>query len=75
MRVVLWWSGLKIPLKETMFHPHNHADLVAGGGKGQVPCLRIETDGGEVRWLYESIDIIRYLRGDIQSSKAINSSG
>ena len=36
-------------------------ELVEGGGKGQVPCLRIEEDGGEVRWMYESFDIIRYL--------------
>jgi hypothetical protein len=26
-----------------------------------VPCLRIERDG-EVTWLYESLDIIAYLR-------------
>jgi glutathione S-transferase len=38
------------------------AELIAGGGKGQVPCLRIETDDGNVRWLYESADIIAYLR-------------
>jgi len=32
-----------------------------GGGKTQVPCLRIEQAGGEVEWMYESDDIIRYL--------------
>ena len=37
-----------------------HAELVAGGGKGQVPCLRIEGEDGKVRWMYESDDIIRY---------------
>jgi len=36
-------------------------ELIARGGKGQVPCLRIEEESGEVRWLYESFDIIRYL--------------
>ncbi len=36
------------------------AELVAGGGKGQVPCLRIEDDGGKVQWMYESDDIIKY---------------
>ena len=39
----------------------NHAALVSGGGKGQVPCLRIESDNGDVQWMYESDDIIRYL--------------
>jgi glutaredoxin len=36
--------------------------LVAGGGKKQVPCLRIE-EGGTTRWMYESRDIAEYLRG------------
>jgi glutathione S-transferase len=35
-------------------------ELLAGGGRAQVPCLRIESDSGS-RWLYESEDIIRYL--------------
>src|SRR5437588_3635915 len=38
------------------------AELVAGGGKVQVPCLRIEAPDGSVRWMYESRDIGRYLR-------------
>lgn len=42
-------------------------ELVQGGGKGQVPCLRIETEQGEVRWMYESDDIIKY----IQESKLV----
>jgi glutathione S-transferase len=36
-------------------------ELVEGGGRATVPCLRIERDG-EVHWLYESRDIIDYLR-------------
>jgi len=35
-------------------------DLLQGGGKIKVPCLRIE-ENGKVEWLYESSDIIRYL--------------
>ncbi len=35
-------------------------ELIAGGGRAQVPCLRIETAQGS-RWLYESEDIVRYL--------------
>jgi len=45
-----------------MYHPDNKADLIAGGGKSQVPCLRIEGENGEVRWMYESTDIVRYLK-------------
>ncbi|TXR54280.1 glutaredoxin family protein [Reinekea thalattae] len=36
--------------------------LVQQGGKRQVPCLRIEESNGEVRWLYESRDIIAWVQ-------------
>lgn len=62
VRAALWWLGLKIPFKDIMFHPDNNAELIAGGGKSQVPCLRIKSERGEVRWMYETIDIIRYLK-------------
>ncbi|RAP30727.1 NrdH-redoxin [Candidatus Marinamargulisbacteria bacterium SCGC AG-414-C22] len=35
-------------------------ELLAGGGKVKVPCLRIESDG-DVMWMYESKDINAYL--------------
>jgi len=35
-------------------------ELLKGGGKVKTPCLRIE-ENGEVKWMYESSDIIRYL--------------
>jgi len=39
-----------------------HRDnLIDGGGKSQVPCLRIESEDGAVQWMYESRDIINYL--------------
>lgn len=36
--------------------------LSEGGGRAVVPCLRIEDDEGNVEWLYESADIIAYLK-------------
>ena len=36
-------------------------ELVKGGGKSQVPCLRIEKSPNTYEWLYESDDIIRFL--------------
>jgi glutaredoxin len=36
--------------------------LMVGGGKRQVPCLRIIDDVGRSHWLYESLDIIAYLK-------------
>lgn len=65
VRLALLWWGLKIPLREIIFNSQNNADLIAGGGKSQVPCLRIETETGDVGWLYESIDIVRYLKTEL----------
>jgi len=65
VRFALWRLGLKIPLKEILYHPKNNADLVAGGGKSQVPCLRIESESGDIQWLYESTDIIQYLKNEL----------
>lgn len=36
-------------------------ELINGGGKRKVPCLRVEQDNGEIEWMYESADIINYL--------------
>ncbi len=44
-------------------HPGTRRDeLVAGGGRAMVPCLRIAAAGGTVDWLYESGAIVAYLR-------------
>lgn len=36
--------------------------LMVGGGKRQVPCLRVLDEQGGAHWLYESLDIIAYLK-------------
>ena len=53
--------GWQLPLKDTLRDPDARAELIRGGGKAQVPCLRIRRDGEDV-WLYESLDIIDYLK-------------
>jgi glutaredoxin 2 len=65
VRLALWWYRVKIPLKDILLHPSNCTELIDGGGKSQVPCLRIESADGNVRWMYESADIIRYVRSQI----------
>lgn len=52
--------NLDIELRETRQNPAFREEQLAGGGKGQVPCLRIEKQG-EVTWMYESDTIIDYL--------------
>ena len=49
-----------ITLKSTS-ERDNASALMQGGGKTQVPCLRIESPDGQVEWMHESDDIIRYL--------------
>lgn len=40
----------------------DRALLVSGGGKAKVPCLRITDHVGKRQWMYESGEIITYLR-------------
>lgn len=52
-------DDLNIELRSTSERQHA-ADLMKGGGKTQVPCLRIDGGSGNVQWMYESDDIIQY---------------
>ncbi|MEM0912021.1 MAG: glutaredoxin domain-containing protein [Pseudomonadota bacterium] len=54
--------GLDIELRDTESNAMFRNELVKEGGKRQVPCLRIEDAAGNVQWMYESMDIIKYLR-------------
>jgi hypothetical protein len=60
-RRAIYEMGIDIPFKDVLLDQDVYADLVQLGGKDRVPCLRIETDSG-VRWMYESRDIIAYLK-------------
>lgn len=61
VRRFLEQNEINIPLRNIHQDASAHQELVQGGGSQQVPCLRIE-QAGSVRWLYESADIIEYLR-------------
>jgi len=52
-------NGLNIKLVDAQ-QPANRALLIEQGGKGTVPCLRIE-EGNKITWMYESSDIVSYL--------------
>jgi glutathione S-transferase len=54
--------SLPINLRDAQHDPEHRADLLQGGGKIQTPCLRIADEQGHIRWMYESGDIIKYLR-------------
>lgn len=53
--------SLNIETRDAKRSDQFREELVQGGGTLKVPCLRIEEEGGNVRWMYESSDIISYL--------------
>jgi glutaredoxin len=62
VRRELFRLNLNLELRDIKKHPSYKDELLAGGGKTMVPCLRIESEDG-VEWLYESSDINAYLQG------------
>lgn len=52
--------NLPIQLRDAKNDPQAREELLAGGGRVKVPCLRIDEAEG-TRWMYESNDIIAYL--------------
>ena len=53
--------GISLELRDIGDSNEHRSALLAGGGKTQVPCLRIEDETGQTRWMYESADICAYL--------------
>lgn len=54
--------GVEVESRDTLKNPDNKAELVEQGGRGTVPCLRIEHANGKVEWMYESAVIVDYLK-------------
>lgn len=60
-RNVLKHLDFEVEQRDIIKNQTYRRELSNGGGRQQVPCLRIEADG-KVHWLYESRDIINYLK-------------
>jgi glutaredoxin len=54
--------SLNIELRDAQADDVHRQALIEGGGRAMVPCLRIADGNGGARWMYESGDIIAYLR-------------
>ncbi len=52
--------NINIELRDAQNNETRRNELLKGGGKIKVPCLRVE-ENGQVKWMYESNDIIQYL--------------
>lgn len=53
--------GLDVLLRNTMRDDEANTALFEATGRETVPVLRIEHRDGSVRWMPESLDIVRYL--------------
>lgn len=57
--------ALNIELRDAKNNATFKDELTQEGGKYKVPCLRIEKGDGNVTWLYESEDIIAFLKTEL----------
>jgi len=63
--------GLNIELRDARNDPKWRQQLLAEGGRLQVPCLYNPEETGEAQWLYESRDIIAYLEQRFSESETV----
>ena len=54
--------GETVELRDVSANPSHLLELVGATGSQMVPCLRIDSSEGEVNWMHESADIIKYLQ-------------
>ena len=59
-------QALKIELRDARNEPVYKQELISGGGRYKVPCLKIKSDAGEITWLYESGEILSYLKTEFK---------
>ena len=60
VRSFLEAQGIEIPLRDVNSDGEAFRELLQATGRTTVPCLRIQR-GEEVSWMFESMDIMRYL--------------
>ncbi|MDH5392947.1 MAG: glutathione S-transferase N-terminal domain-containing protein [Gammaproteobacteria bacterium] len=59
--------NINIEYRDAANDTDHRNDLLKQGGQIKVPCLRIEESSG-TRWLYESSDIIDYLKQQFENA-------
>ena len=65
-RSAIDYLDVEVEERDILKHNVYRSELLSGGGKAQVPCLKIEV-GEQSQWLYESKDIVQYLRQYVKS--------
>jgi len=61
-------NNISITTKDARRNTDYAQELIKGGGKLQVPCLKIVSDKTE--WMYESKDIISFLDNYLEINDA-----
>jgi len=56
---------LNIETRDAKRSETSRKELLQGGGKVKVPCLRVEEKNGDIRWIYESSEIIGFLESGL----------
>ena len=59
---------LNIQTRDAKRSESSRKELIEGGGKLKVPCLRVEEKNGDVRWIYESSAIIGFLENGLSEN-------
>ena len=57
--------AIKIELRDARKVEAHKQALIEGGGRYKVPCLQISNEKEELTWLYESDEIINYLKKEL----------
>ncbi|MFK7827650.1 MAG: glutaredoxin family protein [Oligoflexales bacterium] len=65
VRWALQKRGLRVKYQDAKNHEPSKQELLSGGGKIQVPCLRIKQADGSHSWIYESDEIIAYFDKEV----------
>ena len=63
-------QSLSIETRDVKRSETAKSELLAGGGNLKVPCLRIDNGQEQVRWMYESGNIIEYLQNSFAVDQA-----
>ena len=61
VRIAAGELGVEIELRDIYAETEHREELAQAMGRLTVPVLRVEHPEGEVRWMPESRDIVRYL--------------
>lgn len=70
VRRFLKQHSLNIETRDAKGNPLFREELLKGGGEIKVPCLRIENEQGEIQWMYESTEIMKYLEQQYLQTQA-----